>query len=182
MKSVFAFVTARSLRLGLMVFLCVGLSACPGTGSPAGSNAPGQNSPNSNGPGSNSPGSQAAPNVDACTLITRTEAESLMGELREAPKPGLALRDEKVCSYGPNIDGANATLRVYGSDQWSTQLGIDSEMNRIPLPGLGDEAYYTLKGSDTDLWTRKGGVVVNINGSVGNVTASQLAAKALSRL
>ncbi|HEY9843613.1 MAG: hypothetical protein ACAI44_27240 [Candidatus Sericytochromatia bacterium] len=181
MKSIFALVTARSLRLGLLVLLCAGLSACPGTGSPASSNGPGSNTPGSNSPGASGVSSKA-PNVDACMLITRAEAESYMGELREAPKPGLALQDEKVCSYGPNIDGANATLRVYGSAQWSAQLGIDSEMNRIPLPGLGDEAYYTLKGSDTDLWTRKGSVVVNINGSVGNVTASQLAAKALSRL
>ena len=52
----------------------------------------------------------------------------------------------------------------------------------VSLPGLGDEAYYTKKGSDTDMWVRKGSATLNVNGSIGLEKAQGMAQKALSRL
>ena len=121
------------------------------------------------------------PDVDGCSLVTRSEADAIMGQLREAPKPVTVLRNEKTCSY-LNGDGASATLRVYGSEQFELQKGIDSEEKMTSLPGLGDEAYYTKKGTDTDLWARKGGATLNVNGSIGLEKAKGMAQKALSRL
>jgi len=125
--------------------------------------------------------SKKVPDVDACSLVTRSEADAIMGKLREAPKPATTLRDEKACSY-LNEEGANVTVRVYGSNQFGLQKGIDSEEKMTSLPGLGDEAYYTKKGSDTDLWVRKGGATLNVNGSIGLEKSKGMAQKALSRL
>ena len=131
--------------------------------------------------GTKSTASNKVPDVDACSLVTRSEAEAIMGQLREAQKPATTLRNEKACSY-LNSDGANVTIRVYGSDQFGLQKSIDSEEKMVSLPGLGDEAYYTKKGTDTDLWARKGGATLNVNGSIGLEKAKGMAQKALSRL
>jgi hypothetical protein len=105
-----------------------------------------------------------------------------MGKLRETPKPATTVGKERACSYGPTEEGANATLRLYGSDQWELQKGIDSEEKMTDVSGLGDEAYYTKKSADTDLWVRKGSAVLNVNGSIGIEKAKGMAQKALSRL
>jgi hypothetical protein len=168
----------------LATILCAAflLSACGPSGN---SNSP----PSSSGTAkstvtgkSSGDGSSKPPNIDACSLVTRDEADAIMGKLREAPKPATTVGKEKACSYGPNTDGANATLRLYGSDQWDLQKGIDSEEKMTDVPGLGDEAYYTKKGTDTDLWVRKGDAVLNVNGSIGIEKARGMAQKALSRL
>jgi hypothetical protein len=169
-----------------VTILCVAflLSACGNSGnsnSPSNTNSTAKSSSASRS-SSDSSSSSKTPNIDACSLVTRVEADAIMGKLREAPKPATTVGKEKACSYGPNEDGANATLRLYGSDQWELQKGIDSEEKMTDVPGLGDEAYYTKKGTDTDLWVHKGGAVLNVNGSIGIEKAKGMAQKALSRL
>src|SRR5438132_470808 len=164
-------------RLGLALACAIFLLT--GCGSPENSTPSSQRSggTQSNG-GTKSSSGNKVPDVDACSLVTRSEADAIMGKLREAPKPATTLRDEKACSY-LNSDGANATIRVYGADQFGLQKGIDSEEKMTSLPGLGDEAYYTTKGSDTDLWARKGGATLNVNGSIGLEKAKGVAQKVL---
>ena len=159
------------------------LTACGNSNSSNSSTTSSSSTPQSSSSSTKSSGdSSKPPDVDGCSLVTRSEADSIMGKLREAPKPATTLGKEKACSYGPNEDGANATLRLYGASQWELQKGIDSEEKMTDVAGLGDEAYFTKKGSDTDLWARKGNAVLNVNGSIGIEKAKGMAQKALSRL
>jgi hypothetical protein len=174
-------VLQRPQRLGLTllcaIFLLSGCSSSENT-APSTQRSGGTAESSS---GTKSTDSNKVGDIDACALVTRAEADAIMGKLREAPKPATTLGKEKACGY-LNSDGANATVRVYGADQFGLQKGIDSEEKMVSLPGLGDEAYYTKKGSDTDLWARKGGITLNVNGSIGLEKSKSMAQKALSRL
>lgn len=122
------------------------------------------------------------PDVDGCALVTKDEAEAIIGKFRESPKPGTSLQGEKTCNYrGEN--GSTVTLRVYGSNQWELQKGIDSASNPTDVSGVGEAAFYTKNPTGgVDLWTRKGGAVLNVNGSIGLDKAKEMAQKALGRL
>lgn len=122
------------------------------------------------------------PDVDGCALVTKDEAEAIIGKFREDPKPVTALEGEKTCNYrGEN--GSVVTLRVYGADHWELQKNVDSESHPMDVSGLGEEAYYTKNPTGgVDLWTRKGNAVLNVNGSIGLDKAKDLAQKALGRL
>jgi hypothetical protein len=122
-----------------------------------------------------------APDVDACSLVTRADAEAIMGKLREAPKRAVAVADEKTCSY-LNIDGANVTLRIYGSDWYDVQKNFNDAQKIVSLSGLGDEAYYIQKSSALDLWARKGNSSLFLNGTIGLEPTKRMATKILSRL
>lgn len=126
-------------------------------------------------------GSQA-PNIDACTLITRAEAESEMGPFKQDIKSSVGAGGERVCAYGPNDSGAVFTLRLYGGAQWALQLATDPEAIRTPESGLGDEAYSVLRQTEIDLWMRKGGLVLNLRGTIGIITSENLAQFALKRI
>ncbi len=176
------FCRARNISFLILCALLL-LSSCGGSGSDSssekGNNAKTDKSSAASSAGAT--GESKVPDVNACTLVTRNEADTIMGKLREAPKPVTSLRDEKTCSY-LNEDGGGATIRVYGAGQFDSQKGIDSEEKMVSLPGLSDEAYYTKKGSDTDLWARKGGATLNVNSSIGLEKSKAMAMKALSRL
>ena len=176
------FCRARNISF-LILCALLSLSSCSGSGSDSSSEKGNDAKTDKSGAASSASatGESKVPDVDACKLVTRNEADTIMGKLREAPKPVTSLRDEKTCSY-LNEDGGGATIRVYGADQFGLQKGIDSEEKMVSLPGLGDEAYYTKKGTDTDLWARKGGAVLNVNGSIGLEKAKAMAMKALGRL
>lgn len=123
-----------------------------------------------------------APDVEGCSVVTKDEAEAIIGKLKEAPKPVTSLQGEKTCTYRGD-DGSTVTLRVYGADHWELQKSIDSESHPSDVSGLGEAAYYTKNSTGgVDLWTRKGGAVLNVNGSIGLDKAKDLAQKALGRL
>jgi hypothetical protein len=176
--------TWTGVRKILPVMLCATflLTACGNADNSNSSTARSTGTTQSGSSSKSSSDTSKPPNIDACSLVTRDEADAIMGKLREAPKPATTVGKEKACSYGQNTDGANATLRLYGADQWDLQKGIDSEEKMTDVPGLGDEAYYTKKGTTTDLWVHKGGAVLNVNGSIGIDKAKGMAQKALSRL
>lgn len=94
------------LALACAIFLVTGCST-PENTTPSTQRSGGTESSG----GTKSTSGNKVPDVDACSLVTRSEADAIMGKLREAPKPATTLRDEKACSY-LNSDGANATIRV----------------------------------------------------------------------
>jgi len=121
------FYRARNI---LFLILCAMLllSSCSGSGSDnssqKGNNAGTDKS--SIASSTSAPGESKVPDVDACTLVTRNEADTIMGKLREAPKPVTSLRNEKTCSY-LNEDGGGATIRVYGAGQFDSQKGLTAK-------------------------------------------------------
>lgn len=121
------------------------------------------------------------PNVPACSLVTRQQAESYMGEFQTDPQPLPPQTNEIACLYGPNGNGNSATVRVYGIGQWLLQRTIYGEETIIPYE-LGDSAFYLLKDANTDLWARKGDWVVNVKGDIGIITATQFVEAAFAKL
>ena len=122
-----------------------------------------------------------APDVDACSLLSRADAEAIMGKLKEAPKPVTSAADEKTCSY-MNMSGANVTVRIYGADWYDVQKNLNDAEKIVSLAGLGEEAYYVKKSGAVDLWSRKGGASLYLNGTIGLEAEKRMATKILGRL
>lgn len=191
---------SRSLACAtLLISMSVILGACAApaptqTAGATGSSAAGNNGTSTTGSGATtgaattaSASTQAAantkgPDVPACSLVTRGEAEGFMGPFADEPKPIAIASNEIACFYGPNSSGTTATVKVYGSGQWALQRAANVNDVILPFAGLGEEAYYVYRDANTDLWTRKGLWVVNVTGSIGIITASELATAALSKL
>src|SRR4051812_44932305 len=94
---------SRSLEL-LLVCLGLALTASCGNSGNTAPSTPQSKRIESSG-GKKSAASNKAPEVDACALVTRSEADAIMGKLREDPKRATTLGGEKACSY-LNSDGA----------------------------------------------------------------------------
>lgn len=171
-------ISRYSCAFMLCVLLLAALSCGGSESTTNGSGSGGQSGAGKGGP--TSAGSKA-PDVDACALVTRADAEAIMGKLREAPKPTVAVADEKTCSY-LNMNGANVTVRIYGSDWYDTQKNLNDAAKIVNLQGMGEEAYYVQKSSALDLWVRKGNASLYLNGTIGLEPTKRLAAKILSRL
>lgn len=122
------------------------------------------------------------PNLPPCSLVSRAEAESFMGDFVRDPQPLASMSGELACGYGPNTSGAAAELRVYGLGTWTLPALLDGKDLWLPFADLGDEAYYTSRQTEIYLLVRKGPWVVSVRGTIGIITASQMAEQALSRL
>ncbi|MEV4123295.1 DUF3558 family protein [Micromonospora sp. NPDC049645] len=96
----------------------------------------------------------AAVTVDACTLVTKQEAEKLAGTRLEDPleKP----EDRDTCTYTGPVTGPTAQVEVYVGDGAKKFLDIDRELGHelTPISGAGDEAY----AEDGTVFVSKGGV------------------------
>ncbi|MEU5963931.1 hypothetical protein ABZ777_22245 [Micromonospora parva] len=93
--------------------------------------------------------------VDACTLLTRPEAEKLAGtrlaEPAEPPAP-----DRSSCTYTGPSTGPTAQVEVYVGDGAKKFLDIDRELGHklTPITGVGDESY----AEDGTVFVNKGGL------------------------
>ncbi|MEU1242477.1 DUF3558 family protein [Micromonospora parva] len=93
--------------------------------------------------------------VDACTLLTRQEAEKLAGtrlaEPAEPPAP-----DRSSCTYTGPSTGPTAQVEVYLGDGAKKFLDIDRELGHklTPISGVGDESY----AEDGTVFVSKGGL------------------------
>ncbi|MFF5180173.1 hypothetical protein ACFY2Q_19290 [Micromonospora sp. NPDC000316] len=96
----------------------------------------------------------AATKIDACTLVTKGEAEKLAGTPLQDPleKPG----DRDTCTYTGPVTGPTAQVEVYVGDGAKKFLDIDRELGHTftPISGAGDEAY----AEDGTVFVNKGGV------------------------
>lgn len=122
-----------------------------------------------------------AEDVDACALVTRAEAAAALGGLRGEPRPDVGIQKEKECHY-VSASGARLSLSVYTAERWGMQKGIVSEMNPEDVAGLGDEAFAVKRGSDTEVYVRKGKLILEVRGSAGMAASRAMAEKAAGRL
>ncbi|MEV4656999.1 hypothetical protein [Micromonospora sp. NPDC049301] len=99
--------------------------------------------------------SPAAPAVDACALVTKTEAEKLAGTPLEDPLEKAAA-DRDTCTYTGPVTGPTAQVEVYVGDGAKKFLDIDRELGHklTPISGAGDEAY----AEDGTVFVSKAGV------------------------
>jgi hypothetical protein len=121
------------------------------------------------------------PSIDACAVLSRPEIEPLFGELKEGPSSGSGPSKEKRCRYS-NTGGNWLEVSLYGSDRWSLQKGTYSEMSPKALPALGDEAFSIKRGTDSVVFVRKAGGVMELSCSCDLAKAEALAAKAVTKL
>ncbi|MCW3815847.1 DUF3558 domain-containing protein [Micromonospora sp. DR5-3] len=121
------------------------LAGCGGSddGAPPASGdraAPATDTPTADGSATGTPPSDApaAPTVDACSLVTKKEAEQLAGtKLQDA----VPVRE--TCTYTGPVTGPTAQVEVFVGDGAKKFLDIERELGHDlkPLPGVGDEAY-----------------------------------------
>jgi hypothetical protein len=124
----------------------------------------------------------AAPEApDPCSLLTTSQLESTFGKLKGPPKPDVGVQKEKECHY-ENEDGNFLVLRIYSADRWGMQKGINSESNPTALPGLGEEAFRVKKGTDKEIYIRKGAWILEIDSSADSEKVKSLASLAAARL
>ena len=123
----------------------------------------------------------AAEPPDPCALLTTAQLESTFGKLKGAAKPDVGVQKEKECHY-ENQDGNFLVLRIYSSERWGMQKGINSENNPTNLPGLGEEAFMVKKGTDKEIYIRKKDWILEIDSSADSEKVKTLAAPAAAKL
>ena len=127
------------------------------------------------------PAAVAAPVADACSLVSRSDVETIFGSLKGAPKSGAGLRNEKECRY-QNLDGQWLETSVFGADRWDLERGIVSEMHPTPIPNLGDDAFSVKQGTDSVVYVRKGGSILEVSCSCNMQQTTSIATKAIGKM
>lgn len=97
----------------------------------------------------------AANDIDACKLVTKAEAEAVMGEKLNNPESGPAsTAGGTICRYGSpdSLSAKNVTIRVespnfnwakYKEDRRVEGEKMQPKRGRIrQVPGLGKDAYF----------------------------------------
>jgi hypothetical protein len=144
--------------LTVLVGLALALAACGGSESPAGGEPPDSNQVTPSGGG----GGQDARSIVACNLVTRADAEALLGA--PAPEPERTPAGPfQTCAYYKSLTNfvqfqvcrclsGNAFDRV-------VKEGADFlEVEAKPVSGIGDKAYWL----DGILWVQKGDIAMNV--------------------
>jgi hypothetical protein len=121
------------------------------------------------------------PAIDACSVLARDEIEPILGVLKEGPTSATGLSNEKECKYA-NAGGIWLQTSLYGSDRWTLQKAISSEMHPKVLAGLGDEAFSVKRGTDSVVYVRKGASVLEISCSCDLARSDALAVKGIARI
>ncbi|MGW0503901.1 DUF3558 family protein [Micromonospora sp. NPDC003241] len=130
---------STAARLTVTAAVTAVLAACGGAVEPAAAPPPpaptGAPEPE---PPSETPAPPDAPEVDACALVTKAEAETLAGTPLEDPAP---VRD--TCTYTGPVSGPLAQVEVFVGDGAKKILDVDRDLDHEfeTLTGIGDEAY-----------------------------------------
>lgn len=98
--------------------------------------------------------------LDACTLLTKDEAQTLIGTALADPLKA-ATSDVSNCTYPGAPDGPTAQVEVYAGPGAKKQLETDRDTlghTFAQVPGLGDEAWQ----EDDAIFARKGDVWASV--------------------
>ena len=133
-------------------------------------------------------GSGAADPIDACALVTKAEAEALLGVPVGEPQPKTVPGLATTCSYLASGARDSRSVFVWASPQKSADAArkvFDNAKRDAPTlgttareqAGLGDGAFWI----HDQLWVRKGTVVLQFTADTEAHT-QQLAGQVLKRL
>lgn len=117
--------------------------------------------------------------VDPCTLIDKGALAKIFGEIKEGPKAKEGLMKEKQCEW-TNMSGSWVTVSVYGADQWGMKKM--SGNNPADVKGLGEEAFTDKRGTDSEIYIRKGKSMLEVRTSGGSEVARKVAETALTKI
>jgi hypothetical protein len=115
----------------------------------------------------------ATPAVDACAVLSRETVVKLFGPLKEGPTNDTGLSKEKLCKY-TNEEGSWLQVSLYGTDRWEMQKNLLPNPP-TPIAALGDEAFSIKRGTDSVVFVRKGGGVLEVSCSCDRSKAEALA-------
>lgn len=143
----------------------------------------------------------AASGGDACALLSQDRVSEVLGALASAGKhqgPGGAVGSLLSCiwstSGATSQDRKRVLLEILGPtgdqtpvDRYNNSKESARESEMTPVSGLGDDAFYLTNGSGTNLYMRKGRVVIRMfvfGSSTDDVKAMEktLAQDAVARL
>lgn len=119
------------------------------------------------------------PSVDPCSLLSKEDLTSVLGEIKEGPKAKEGLMKEKRCEW-TNMSGSWLSLSVYTSDSWGLKKG--SANNPVDVKGLGEEAFSDKRGTDAELYVRKGQSILEVRTSAGSEVAKKVAEIAIRKV
>jgi hypothetical protein len=123
----------------------------------------------------------SVPDVDACSLVTRSELETAFGTLKADGRSDRGLRGEHDCRF-TNTEGQWLKLSVYGAERWELEKAIVSEQHPASISSLGEEAFRVKQGTDSVLYVRKGNAILETSCSCGLDKAEQVARRAITRM
>ena len=111
-----------------------------------------------------SSGPAAPKKLDACSLLTKSEAEALAGTPLDAPVPAGAAGsgDITLCQFTGPTTGPTAQVEVFVGDGAKKQLDIDRDNLMHPfttVPGIGDQCLQ----EDDNIFVQKNGTWASIN-------------------
>ena len=121
----------------------------------------------------------AQTDLDPCRLIDQTALAKIFGEIKEGPKPKEGLMKEKLCEW-TNMSGSWITVGVYSAEQWGMKKM--SGNNPAEAKGLGEEAFTDKRGTDSEIYVRKGKSMLEVRTSGGSEVARKVAEAALTKI
>jgi hypothetical protein len=116
-----------------------------------------------------------------CALMTKAEVAAIFGELKGEPKPDTGLLEEKQCGY-QNMKGSWLKLSVYPSDRWGMRKFTVIEMNPENISGLGEEAFAVKRGTDAEVYVRKGEWILEVRSSSGRAITQKITEVAVKKM
>jgi hypothetical protein len=106
---------------------------------------------------------------DPCTLLTKAEAEAVLGEPVREPEPG-GIGGNRICDYKTvTVHGGvlpySVHIAIIGEQQsvWNAGKKMNAKQLR-PVGGIGDDAYFLLE--DLDVLTKQRFVSINVLKSI----------------
>ena len=122
---------------------------------------------------------KAADEVEACGLVSKSEAAAALGEIKGEATSKAGLRGNK-CSYD-NMEGAWGTIEVYPAEaHWDLMKNMAIEVQDVA--GLGEAAFSAKRGNTRQVYVKKGGTMIEVDSSAGLEAAQKLAAIAVKRM
>jgi hypothetical protein len=129
------------------------------------------------------PSSSAAPAIpDACTLLTRAEAEKAAGVKLNKGEDTRAVSADNVasCTYNAPVTGSSGSITVFAGlktpDELTTDRNLGHKFRKVP--GLGDQALQETLPSTVFVHTH--GVWVTISSAYSAKPSAMLAAARLA--
>ena len=105
--------------------------------------------------------------------------EKIIGEIKEGPKAKEGLMKEKACEW-TNMSGSWLSIAISSADKWGLKKG--SANNPTDLKGFGEEAFTDKRGTDAELYVRKGKWMLEVRASSGSANAQKVAQYVLAKM
>ena len=121
----------------------------------------------------------AESDLNPCEMIPKEEMAKIIGEIKEGPKAKEGLMKEKACEW-TNMSGSWLSVGISSAENWDIKKG--SANNPTDLKGFGEEAFTDKRGTDAELYVRKGKWMLEVRTSSGSANAQKVAQYVLGRI